>query len=197
MIGTKQWISKVEVTIEGKRKRNVDTINVEYFKQLLQQGKKISQIISYIWFDEDHDTAKKLDGYFKRGKNDDLKKLLFAQAPETDEYKLLLKVFKEEKYLPIFDKDDEQFFMFRVVTDQFEGNISDPGPSDNGILTVTIPYPPRPEIFDDFDEYSNTVIPQNGFTTIKQSELKEWLNQAPDEPPYFYENNPYIPATSS
>ncbi|MDZ7969789.1 MAG: hypothetical protein RM368_33410 [Nostoc sp. DedSLP03] len=200
MIGTRQWISKVEVIIQGDNQGDnfiPETINAKFVKQLLKQGKKISQIISYIWLNEDPETAKKLDGYFKRADQDELKELLFAKNPETDEYKSLLKVFKQNNYLPIFDEEDKQFIEFKVVTDQFEGNISDPGPSDNGILTVTIPYPPRPEIFDDFDEQSNTEIPSNGVTVIKQSELKEWLIQAPNDPPFFYENNPYIPSTCS
>ncbi|MEH2127673.1 hypothetical protein [Nostoc sp.] len=191
MIGTREWISKVQEIIGGNNFAN--NKNREEFENLLIQGKQISQIISYIWLEEDKEAAQELDGYFRKHNNDNqkLKKLFFASESETDEYQLLLKVFKEKTHLPIFHKDDQELVNFRVVIDKFEGNISNPEPSNNGILTVTIPYPPRPQIFDD------TEIPIKGYTTIKQSELKEWLNQAPDKEPYMYENNFYIPASSS
>ena len=192
MVGTRQWISEVQVpTTTRAQTPSSNGLYSVYFEKLLIQGKKISQIISYIWLNQDPQTAQVLDGYFKRGDDEQLKKLLFAEEHETDEYKLLLKVFKDKHYLPIFDPADKGFLKFRIAIDKFEGNISDPGPGDNGLLTVTIPYPPRPEVSDD------TMAPQEGYAPIKTSELKEWLDQAPDEKPYFYENNPYIPTTTS
>ncbi|MEH1843169.1 MAG: hypothetical protein V7L20_31650 [Nostoc sp.] len=185
MIGTKQWISNCQKLISDEK----DNRNHRYFQTILIKGKKISQIISYIWLNQDEEAAKKLDGYFKRGKDEELKKLLFANDPETDEYKLLIKVFKEERFLPIFDEDDKQYFKFRVTVDKFEGNLSDPGPSDEEVLTMTIPYPPRPNIFDDSS--------QNKVTPLDKSQLQEWLDQNPEEKPYFYEDNPYIPTTTS
>ncbi|MEB3283074.1 MAG: hypothetical protein VKK42_29550 [Lyngbya sp.] len=198
MIGSRKWISQAQNTLtdDNNVRGASDNINALYFKKLLTQGKKISQIISYIWFNEDRETAQQLDGYFKRGDDEELKKLLFAKDSQTEEYKLLLKVFQQEEYLPIFDEDDQKFIKFRVATNTFEGSISDPGPSDDGILSITIPYPPCPAISDDIDDSGSTVsFP--GFAAIKKSELKEWLNENPNEDPYFYENNPYIPATSS
>lgn len=194
MIGTREWISRVQSTLT-KLQGDSDNINVVYFEELLEQGKKISQIIAYIWLNKDPKTAQKLDGYFKRGDDGELKKLLFADDPETNEYKLLLKVFSKE-YLPIFMKDSKDFIKFRVITNTFEGSLSDPGPSDNGILSITIPYPPRPEIHDDVNDEGEEIIEEK-YTAIKESELQEWLDKDPDKPPYFYENNPYIPATSS
>lgn len=195
MIGTREWISTVQQALIGLQKDS-DNINAKFYLKLLKQGKKISQIVSYIWLNEDPETAQKLDGYFKRGDDEELKKLLFAEDPETEEYKILLKIFQKE-HLPIFSQDDKEFVKFRVETNTFEGRLSDPGPSDNGILSITIPYPPRPELSDDYDEANNKILPLNGFAAIKQSELKEWLDQEPDQAPYFYENNPYIPASSS
>lgn len=184
MIGTREWISKVQDTIS-------DGDNISDNSQIFKQGKKISQIISYIWLEQDKEAAQELDRYFKRANTEEgkknLKKLLFANDSETNEYKLLFKIFKDTKHLPIFHPDDENSFEFRVVPDKFEGNQSDI--QANGRITITIPYPPRPEIFDD------TTVEVKGFTIIKQSELKEWLIQAPDEKPYIYENNPYIPTT--
>jgi hypothetical protein len=194
MIGTRQWISKVQTTLDLDNLTPVESpsINVQYFKKLLKQAKKISHVISYIWLNEDRETAQELDGYFKRGDDEELKKLLFAKDPPANEYKLLLKVFKHDQYLPIFGEDDREFIKFRVVTDRFEGNISEPGPSDNNILTVTIPYPPRPEITDD-----TGITESHGYTVIKKSELREWLSQSPHDKPYFNEKNCYIPPSSS
>lgn len=195
MLGTREWVCKTQKNISPEEKdKNLNDNNLtsKYLDKLLTQGKKLSQIISYIWLNQDPQTAQELDGYFKRGDDQELKKLLCAEDPETDEYQLLLKVFKEKQYLPIFDRDDKNFFNFRVAVDKFEGNISDPGPSDNGILIVTIPYPPRPEISDDIHDN-----PLEGTAPIKISELQEWLEQSPHNQPYFYENNPYIPSTCS
>lgn len=188
MLGTRQWMSKVQSTLENLPKTSAsgDNLTSQYLKQILIQGKKMSQIICYIWLNRDTETARELDGYFKRGNDEELKKLLFADKPETDEYKLLLNVFQPE-YLPIFHADDRNFFNFRVAIDKYEGSINDPGASDEGVLTVTIPYPLPPQLSED-----ETIS-----ATIYKSELEEWLNQAPDEYPYFYENNPYIPASSS
>lgn len=186
MIGTRQWIARAD-SIEELKSRSVDTGDTGVIETLLTQGKKISHIISYIWLNKDPETAQKLDGYFKRGDDETLKKLLFADQPETKEYKLLLKVFKEE-HLPIFRQNDKKYLNFRVATDKFEGNLGDPGPSDKAVLTVTIPYPPRPQISDDHNIISGA---------IQKSELEEWLNQAPNKSPYIYEKNPYIPASSS
>ncbi len=177
-----------------------------FFQKLLSQGKKISQIVSYIWLNEDRETAEKLHEYFKSGKHEVLEKLLFANKVErndqgelTDEYKLLLKIFKAE-HLPIFDPEDKGFFLFRVTIDKFEGSISDPSPSDIGsngsrLLVLTIPYPVPPAILNDLDCSDET--PQTGFALIKKSELITWLGQDPNVPPYFNDNNPYIVASSS
>ena len=189
MIGTRQWMCKTQKCISQEDLNN-GNLTSKYFDKLLTQGKKLSQIITYIWLNKDYQTAQKLDGYFKRGNDEELKKLFSAKDPQTEEYKLLLKVFGKETYLPIYNQDDLKYLKFRVIVDKFEGDIDDPGPSDNGVLTVTIPYPPRPEISDN-SESQKKVAP------IKKSELEEWLKHPSDRQPYFYENNPYIPSTSS
>jgi hypothetical protein len=181
--GTRSWISEAYKSIKKGNQRTISNS-----EELLQIGKKLSQLITFIWFNEDPDTAQKLDGYFKRGDNEELKKLLFANEPTTDEYQLLLKVFKEAKLLPIFNQDDIEFTSFKIVVDKFEGQIGDPTRDKPGEVTYYIPYPPSPPIVDDTTP---------GYTTIRKSEVVEWLNQSPLEGPYIYEENPYIPSTSS
>lgn len=201
MLGERTWFVSTQDSM-GASLNRFGTLGTtgEFFERLLIQGKKISQLVAWMWSNEDPKAAQELDKYFKSGKNEMLKRLLFANESEGGpEYNLLLKVFQAE-YLPIFEKEDEDFFIFRVAIDKFEGNISDPGPSDigsggNRILVFTIPYPVRPPIFDDTN--SDSPDSPTGFTVIKKSELKEWLEQRPDEKPYFYENNPYIPTSSS
>ncbi len=196
MIGTRQWICETEQILENSNNEEIKSSSnsVMNLHGILQQGKKISQIIAYIWLNQD-ENAQKLDEYFKGGNKERvLSKLLFADNPETDEYKLLLEIF-EEKYLPIFSKADQEFIKFRVATNTFEGSFNDPGPSDNGLFIVTIPYPPCPNIYDDIGTDDKTKVEK--FTIIKRSELKEWLAESPNKPPYSYEKNPFIPATSS
>lgn len=188
MVWTRQWICKVQNCMTSETFAREDNIHFQYYKKILAQGKKLSQLICYIWLNKDPETARELDQYFKGVHNKDLNELLFAEDPEKYEYKLLLKVFKDQQYLPIFNSQDKEFFKFEVRVDKFEGSISDPGPSEEKILTLSIPYPPRPQIVDDCD-------PLAGAAPIKIHELQEWLDQAPNEPPYFPENNPYIPPT--
>lgn len=188
MIGTRQWMCKTQNQL-SQQELNNGNLTSQYFDKLLTQGKKLSQIITYIWLNQDYQTAQKLDGYFKRGDDKELKKL-FSAKDSGEEYELLIKVFGDEKYLPIYNQDDLKYLKFRIIVDKFEGDIDDPGPSDDGVLTVTIPYPPRPEISDN-SESDKEVMP------IKKSELEEWLKQPSDQKPYFYESNPYIPSTSS
>ncbi|BAY66518.1 hypothetical protein NIES22_66570 [Calothrix brevissima NIES-22] len=208
MIGSREWISRVQDIISESKQNgdnfsnNSDKIETpSYFEEVLKQGKKISHLISHIWLEQDKEAAQELDGYFKRANTEkgkeDFKKLLMAtKETEPDKYNLLDKIFKENThlYLPIFHPDDAKFFEFRVVFDKFEGNISDIQP--NGKITITIPYPPRPEIFDDIDEVNNTTVEVKQFTVIKQSELREWLKPDLDKD-YIFEANPYIPVTSS
>lgn len=99
MIGTKEWVYRTQKNI-SQDSLSEKSLTSQYFEKLLTQGKKLSQIVTYIWLNEDYQTAQKLDGYFKRGSDQELKKLLCADDPETEEYQLLLKVFKNEKYLP-------------------------------------------------------------------------------------------------
>ena len=157
-------------------------------KPLKIQGKKLSQIIAFIWANEDPETAEKLDQIFRDGK-EKLKKLLFANAEEpSDEYNLLLKIFHPED-LPIFKSGAKEFIDFNIVFNQFQGKIDDPLPNSS-ITPITIPYPPSPTILDD------TNATMAGYAPIKKSELKDWLNQSPNVKP-FASKNPYIPSTSS
>lgn len=192
MIGTTEWISRVENSLKETTSNSENTNNT-YVTQILRQGKRISQLISYIWLNQDTETAAILDKYFKRG-DEGLKELLFAEDPESKEYKLLLAVFGE-RYFPIFSKQDKKFINFRVATNTFEGSINDPGAGEHRALTVTIPYPPCPNIFDDISEGSKE-IPVERFTVIKKSELKGWVESSPEKEPYFFKDNPYIPATT-
>lgn len=182
-IGTRDWVIE-QNSLQGQ--------NIAPGQQLspiqlqLIQGKKISKIICFIWANEDPETAGKLDLIFKSGK---LEKLLFAHSGEpTDEYNLLLKIFKPED-LPIFGIVDLKLIVFEVVTNTFQGKCEDLSVS-NPLTQIVIPYPPCPTVFDD----SNARM--SGYVPIKKSELKDWLKQSPNDSP-FYPNNPYIPTTCS
>ncbi|MDJ0533205.1 MAG: hypothetical protein QNJ70_12040 [Xenococcaceae cyanobacterium MO_207.B15] len=164
-----------------------------YLKKVLAQTKKISQIIAYIWLN-DNETSSDLEYYFKRPKL--LGKLLLAQ-PDDPQYKLLQEVFKKHPdSLPIFDQSEKGFYTFKVIFNQFEGYLSDPDIGEEAaLITMNIPYPPRPQIYDDLSCDPPPPLANND--PLKASELKNWLEQNPNEPPFFDEDNPYIPSTCS
>lgn len=183
-IGSRDWVIDAQDSLQGE---DISPDQRSTMMPKLIQGKKLSKIICFIWANEDPETAGKLDLIFKSGK---LKKLLFAHSGEpTDEYNLLLKIFKPED-LPIFDPADLELIVFEVVTNTFQGGSTKDPSVLNPVSQIVIPYPPCPTVLDD----SNAAMP--GYAPIKKSELKDWLKQSPNDIP-FYPNNPYIPTTCS
>lgn len=163
---------------------------------LLVKGKKISQIIAYIWAN-DNETSQQLDKYFKvpASSTNPLSSLLFAQEGDL-QYKLLEEVFKEHPdALPIFDKSETKLYNFQVTYNRFEGVLTDPTPGEDTAITMIIPYPPRPQIYDDLVLPPPPVDPLAKNAPLKASELKAWLEEDPNIPPYYYQENPYIPTT--
>lgn len=193
MFGSRRFVVSTNKQLVKKKKGNQSEVPFDgYVKRLMEQSKKISQVIAYIWLNENDPTAAALDQYFKApAKLDDL---LFAQ-PGSKEYDLLKPVFRgKENALPIFDLSERPYYTLKVIFDQFEGSISDASLESEEVLTMWIPYPPRPQIVDD------SHLPQGQLATaapLKTSELQDWINQPSDQPPYYYETNPYIPTTCS
>jgi hypothetical protein len=184
-IGSRDWVIDAQDSLQGE---NISSDQRSTMMPILIQGKKLSQLICFIWTNEDPETAQELDKIFKSGQDELLKKLLFAHSGEpTPEYKLMLKVFKAED-LPIFVSEDKELFKIKVVVDKYQGGLSDPTTSEPS--TLTIPYPPCPQIVNDID------VPSSGSAPIKKSELKDWMNQSPNDKP-FAPTNPYIPTTCS
>jgi len=151
-----------------------------FYEDLLRQGKKLSQLICYIWYygdpkrckGEEYDTAYELDKYFREVEGKKLSDLLFAQ-PDNEEYSLLKEVFSkqieklsEKDILPIFNTKDAQHIRFRVSAEKFEGHLDDPLPTEDKILVMNIPYPPRPEIV--IDDYV-------GYAPIREGEMTNWI----------------------
>ncbi len=62
---------------------------------------------------------------------------------------------------------------------------------------MNIPYPPRPPIYYDLDNSRSSpdTNPLAKNDPLKASELKKWLEQNPNKPPFFDKDNPYIPST--
>jgi hypothetical protein len=193
MKGNRDWVVKAQnklAEIESSApKEDISSAQPSAMKLALIQGKKLSQIICFIWSNKDPETAGKLDRIFKSG-NENLKKLLFANSEEPSaEYNLLLKIFKAED-LPIFESADRELIEFEVVTNTFQGgSVNDPSVFEP-LSQLIIPYPPCPTVFDDSE------AAMSGYAPIKKSELKDWLNQSPNDSP-FHPNNPYIPTTCS
>lgn len=185
-IGTREWVIDAQDSLQGE---NFSPEQPSTMMQILIQGKKLSQLICFIWANEDPETAQELDKIFKSGQDELLKKLLCAHSGEpTPEYNLMLKVFKAED-LPVLLSNDKELFKIKIVVDKYQGGISDPTTSEPSILTI--PYPPRPQIVTDSD-----VVTSSGSAPIKKSELKDWMNQSPNDKP-FAPTNPYIPTTCS
>ncbi len=194
MVGSRQFIASAGIVAEAiaKSKHGCDSnspdLNVtgNFVKRLLVQSKKLSHLVVHIWLNRPG--ASELDKYFKQSQN--LSKLLLASDKNSVEYKLLRNVF-EEKDIPIFNEEEGHYYSFRVNVDQFEGSLDDPlpgqaaNPGEQAVLTMWLPYPPRPE------------ISTNPGAPIHPSELEGWLNSPVNESPYFYAENPYIPTSCS
>ncbi len=170
-----------------------ESIAAKYLRRLLGQSKMISQMIAYIWL-YDNETSSKLNTYFRHP--DKLSEVLLAQ-PGDDAYLLLEEVFKNHSdFLPIFDKSEGKLYNFKIVFDQFQGCIEDPNLGESALITMVIPYPPRPQIFDDLNSSTSThFLDKNA--PLKASELQAWINQSPDAEPFYDQDNPYIPTTCS
>ena len=167
----------------------------EYMSDLLIKAKKISQIITYIWAFQDEVTCMQLTKYFENpnDKEHPLSELLFAQPNDFPYIYLLQKVFDLEKFptaLPIFKKDEKSYYNFQVVYSGFEGYIGDPARGEDAIITMVIPFPPRPRIY---DGQSKDLIAKGA--PLKISDLEDWLQSCPNEAPFYYQKNPYIPTT--
>ena len=91
-LGTRAWLNKLQTQIQKsslqtqiQKSSNTGNgssqlgITDQFYINLLIQGKKISQLICYIWSNEEPETSYKLDEYF-RG-TDDKKKLTLAFLP--------------------------------------------------------------------------------------------------------------------
>lgn len=186
MVGSRQFIANAGIVAEAikSKKGSGSSETGNFVKRLLVQSKKLSHLVVHIWLNKAG--ASELDKYFKQSQN--LSKLLLATKDNPKEYELLRNVF-EDKDLPIFNEEEGHYYSFRVTVDQFEGSLDDPlpgqaaNPGEQGILTMWIPYPPRPE------------ISETPAAPLNPSELEGWLNSPVNESPYFYAENPYIPTT--
>lgn len=176
-----------------------------HFPRLFQQGKQISQIISYIWRwsepEEDEATAgaiaKELGTYFK-----DPSKLheLFSAIPQKNgegPAKYLYEVFCPENevdppddtrknwpakdyFFPIFDKTEREHYEFTVDTNKFQGTIEDANLNHPKKMILLTPYPPRPQL---------------GPATITKKELDQWIKDTQKDK--VISDNLYIPTCTS
>lgn len=199
-----QDLNDVVFTVDKKEQNQGERQNT--LRRIYQQGKQLSQIVSYIWRWIDSDDlqkkqiAKKLNDYFANPTEEikepggRLKELLGAHPEDcSEEAKLLKAVFFEDNssnnrqlLFPIFNEfelGDEHLglgYLFEVDFTSFKGTISDGDKNLPQLLELKIPYPPRPQL---------------GEATVTLNELEKWIeNRTPDQ--YFPENS-YIPATSS
>lgn len=203
--GSRAWINDIQNILhehpectgsdnETKKDQLGDQLSV--FREILIQGKKISQIICYIW--NEGEGAEILDKYF-RGEDEskNLSDLLYAsKEKQSSEYELLAKVFsKNLDAIPIFkDEEGTPRVMFDVSVEKFEGSLNDPRPSQNKTLFMTIPYPPRPQTVE---------TGTKGYAPIKKEELENWVADQIYHPTNekrkikYFPSNPYLPASTS
>ena len=175
----------------------------KYLQDLLIKTKKISQVISYIWLHDD-ETSLELDKRFKDPKK--LRKLLLAHEDDhvdptkpNEDYELLKKVFSTYNHddaLPIFDKSDRAIYDFKLIFNQYEGYLGDAPNIETSkkLITMAIPYPPRPQIYDDIS-HKQPDPPLSKNDPLRASTLEKWLKDAPDKAPFYDRDNPYIPST--
>lgn len=171
---------------ENIRTETPDTPIDGFLNRMLIQGKRVSQIIAYIWLyidsnDEDkRNTAQELDRYFKQG-GASLEDLLCAK-PESSEFKFLQKVFGQDQLKEaIFDEAERAYYDFYVTVNEFRSAIEDPEVGEK-VFKVRMPYPPRPQISD-----------ENGLLTRR--ELEAWIESPSNKG--FPSENPFIPTTCS
>jgi len=175
----------------------------EFVTRICQQAKLISQLITFIWLWSDKtpickddqnrkNVAKKLKDIFDRPKiqqagtdelTDKLMDLLTSQLAESDLLQIVFEQYSEadkEKLFPIFSEYEGKRYALFVDVERFHGQVGDPTLNNPGILSFTIPYPPRPQL---------------GEATVSEQELEEWLNNT--HITHFVADNPYIPTSCS
>ena len=180
----------------------------QFVNRICQQAKLISQLISFIWLwsdkpESDNDkltnykisVAQSLKKIFYNPKKEHLMKLLttdpFSDLSDLNlsdfsDSGLLKTVFaqysKEQKktLFPIFSEYEQKRYAVSVDVERFHGQVGDPTLNNPGILSFTIPYPPRPQL---------------GKATVSEEELDEWLKNTKID--QFTADNPYIPTSCS
>lgn len=191
--GSKLWLSGIQDILNESSSTNEKNA-LQWHRELLIQGKKISQLICYIW--DDKPGAAELDEYFRGTSDKSLSDLLYAAKSDKDQtaYNLLSPIFGGEN-LPIFEKQEGiQRIVFEVSVEKFEGSLNDPRPNQNKVLVMTIPYPPRPEVIENYTQ---------GYAPIKKEELTNWVNDRTYKPESlgekieYFPSNPYLPSSTS
>ncbi|NCQ83717.1 MAG: hypothetical protein GPJ00_04020 [Microcystis aeruginosa W13-18] len=176
----------------------------EFVTRICQQAKLISQLITFIWrwSDKNHMdeqnrknvAAKKLKDIFDRPKQietgeltDKLMGLLttdiFSDSSNSELLKTVFAKYSEEQkkeLFPIFSEYERKRYALFVDVERFHGQVGDPTLNNPGILSFTIPYPPRPQL---------------GEATVSEQELEKWLNNT--DITHFVADNPYIPTSCS
>ncbi|MBD2629265.1 hypothetical protein [Trichormus variabilis] len=189
MFGSRNFVSKCSEINEN------DIVEIIPVKELLQMSKKLSQVIAYIWLNQNSEIAKELSKYFTDTHIDDdnhdkIYYLLFAHESGEREYQKAYELLSEafgdrEGFLPIFNPSYREYWGTKVIYNAFEGCILDVDRNDKQTLVCHIPYPPRPIISD--SECDKT-------TPLTRGELAAWIKQPFNIPPYC-SPNPYIPTT--
>ncbi|CCI16727.1 conserved hypothetical protein [Microcystis aeruginosa PCC 9807] len=94
--------------------------------------------------------------------------------------------FDNEQYeFPIFDifaidqQEDTGGYIIEIVTDSFQGKIGDSNANHPSFLTLSIPYPPRPQF---------------GKLTLDKETLDNWIRNRKEGE--YYAKNIYIPTTT-
>lgn len=144
--------------------------------------------------DEQNRTAKRLKDIFDRPKQiergeltDKLMGLLttdiFSDSSNSELLKTVFAKYSEEQkktLFPIFSEYEAKRYALFVDVERFHGQVGDPTLNNPGILSFTIPYPPRPQL---------------GEATVSEQELEKWLNNT--DITHFVADNPYIPTSCS
>ncbi|HLO89384.1 MAG TPA: hypothetical protein VK203_30850 [Nostocaceae cyanobacterium] len=199
---------------------NPSNFHYLFVRRLLQQGKQLSQLIARSWLNDQ--LAQNLRTYFIETKgiyqgkelNDGRLRTLLSSNGEgnSNEAKIVRSIFLEGKQneggtkellLPIFSPEEMEIYEFAVSWDTWYGEVVDipnPYPNDpqnSRYFRLIIPYPPRPEVYDD------SVPAPPGFypvAPIKLSDLQNWVtspiyNQNKELSANIFPPYPYIPGT--
>ena len=196
-------ISRALVTKNKDLKALEQSINLP---RLFQQGKQISQIISYIWLwggdsnpnkdDPNFHNAKELKEYFAHPHGTPeyphrTLNALFSAIPNPDgnrEDQLLYAVFPypdPTKYprgyfFPIYNEGERKHYLFDIDTNKFQGTIEDANENTPELMRILTPFPPCPKF---------------SAVTVTTDELKVWIENR--DPQTAIANNPYIPTCTS